>query len=286
MSACVPRTVPRTPASGSSGTVGLGAGSSAVGCGLTCGCSPGTSSVFSRTLRPPSSTSVRLAPVTPRAWVLSASPKMPCQSLNSDSVALPDFTRSLSTKASSLVYPLTLVPLASPANSAPNNTSSATVAGVTSPPRTARVAVPTPPPTAPDTAAVLAISSAALRVPISRARALPDVTKPFAPTPAVIIDGAYSPAVAYPGAYALAAATCGTNFCKPASASSPPATIPPIPPAIAPTGPPTASPPTPPAMAPRPDAAPLTSPAAAAASLILAGTSTASVFTNSSICLP
>ena len=211
---------------------------------------------------------------------------MPCQSLNSASVARPALTLSFRAKASSLLYPLTLVPLASPANRALNNTSSATVAGVTSPPRTARVAVPTPPPTTPETAAVLAISSAALRVPISRARAFPDVTKPRAPTPPMITDGAYSPAVAYPGAYALAAATCGANFCSPASASSPPATIPPIPPAIAPTGPPTASPPTPPAIAPIPAAAPLTKPAAAAARLMLAGTSTASVFTNSSICLP
>ena len=266
--------------------VGLAAGSSAVGCGLTCGCSPGISSVLSTTLRPPSSTSVRLAPATPLVWVFSASPRMPCQSLNSASVARPALTLSLSAKASSLLYPLTLVPLASPANSAPNNTSSATVAGVTSPPRTARVAVPTPPPTTPETAAVFAISSAARLVPISRASALPDVIRPLAPTPPINTLGAYSPAVAYPGAYALAAAACGANLCRPASASSPPATMPPMPPAIAPTGPPTARPPTPPAIAPIPAAAPFTTPAAAAARLIFAGTSTASVFTKSSICLP
>ena len=67
VSACVPRTMPRTPASGSSGMVGLAAGSSAVGCGLTWGCSPEISSVLSTTLRPPSSTSMRRAPATPLA---------------------------------------------------------------------------------------------------------------------------------------------------------------------------------------------------------------------------
>ena len=202
VSACVPRTIPRTPASGSSGTTGLGAGSSAVGCGVTCGCSPGISSVLSNTLRPPSSTSVRLAPATSLACVLCASASIPFQSLNSASVAVPALTLSFNDNACSRLYPLILDPLPSPAKTAPNKASVAIVLGrisnsvPSSSERIALVPTPAPAPIPAPVATVLPSSCAARFAPNSWNNVLPACTNCFAPTVPITTEGAYSPAVA------------------------------------------------------------------------------------------
>ena len=159
----------------------------------------------------------------------------------------------------------------------------AIVLGVTSPPVTALTPVPTPAPIPAPVATVLPSSCAARFAPNSWNNVLPACTNCFAPTVPITTEGAYSPTVAAVGANSLALATLGVNFCRPASASSPPAIAPPTPPAIAPTGPPTANPPNPPAIPPITEADPLTNPAAPAATFTLVGTSTACVFTKSSI---
>ena len=197
VSACVPRTLPRTPASANStGGTGCTGGNSAVG--ICCiGCFLGNvRSVFSNTCLPAKSTVVRFADSTPLAPVFCASASIPFQSRYSASVALPALTLSFSEIACSLLYPLTLVPLPRPAKSAPNKASSAIVPGLTSPPVIPLTPVPTPAPIPADTPTALAISSAARFAPSSANKVFPAWTSCAPPTVPATTAGAYSPAVA------------------------------------------------------------------------------------------